>query len=203
MKIETLIRYTAISAIATALLLALGGLSTLGPDGGLGSPLAPALYYLGLVLIVPSYMGLYAAQAIELQRLGFIGFVLGILGAILYSAPVYVLFAGTSGVQTWHDVWFFAMGRGLLLPVGPTLFLVGSILFGIAIRRAGLLPAWSGVLLAAGSFLWLLAFWLSALSPLIGALLPLGNILSGVGLAWMARSLLAPDRNKVTLATTS
>lgn len=203
MKIETLLRYTAISAIITALLLALGGLSTLGTDGGLGSPLAPALYYLGLVLIVPSYMGLYAAQAAHVGRLGFVGFVLGILGAILYSAPVYVLFAGTSGVQTWHDVWFFAMGRGLLLPVGPTLFLVGSILFGIAIRRTGLLPAWSGTLLALGSFLWLLAFWLSALSPIIGAFLPLGNVLSGAGLIWMARALLAAGSSKLRLATSS
>lgn len=159
------------------------------PDGELSNPVAPTLYYAGLILAVPAYITLYSAQSQSVGKLGFAGFVMTVFGSIIYSGPIFVLLAGTSGVATWHDVWGFAMGN--VLPLGATIFLLGSILFGIATRRANAIPRHAGLLLSIGATIWLVAFYIP-----VPFSLSIANVLTAAALIWMGASLY--PRNQIT-----
>lgn len=188
MSTQTLNRWGAIVTILTAAMFVAAAIALIViPDGGLSNPLAPTLYYIGLILIVPAYMALYAAQSQSAGKLGFAGWVMSVIGSIVYSGPIFVLMAGTSGVSTWHDLWGFSMGN--VLPLGASTLLIGSIMFGIATRRARVFPRNAGLLLAVGSFLWLIAFYLP-----IPFLLSLANLLIAAALAWMGVILFPKER---------
>lgn len=164
--------------VLTAILFGVGGaLVALQADGGLGNIAAPILYYLGLVLSTPAFTALYGVQARQTGRMGLVGYALAVIGAILYSAPAFVLVAGAAGVAEWHSIWGFAMGNVLL--IGPGLFFLGSILLGVATRRAGVLPGWAGLLLAIGSATWLIAYY-----PSLPLVLVVANLVAGAGMAW-------------------
>ena len=183
MSTQTLYRWGAISIIVTALLFAAAAIAVIViPDGGLSNPVAPTLYYAGLILAVPAYITLYSAQSQSVGKLGFAGFVMTVFGSIMYSGPIFVLLAGTSGVATWHDVWGFAMGN--VLPLGATIFLIGSILFGIATRRANVFPRNAGLLLSIGAAIWLVVFYIP-----VPFSLSIANILTAAALIWMGASL--------------
>jgi hypothetical protein len=190
MTIQSLNRWGAAAVIAASLLFAASAIAViLVPDGGLANPVAPTLYYAGLILAVPSYIALYAAQAATAGKLGFAGLAMSVIGSIMYSGPVFVLMAGTSGVATWHDVWGFAMRS--VLPLGASIFLFGSTLFGVATTRAGVFPRQSGWLLAVGSFLWLIVFY----TP-VPFLLSIANLMAAGALAWMAFHLYPRTRTE-------
>ncbi|HSL45563.1 MAG TPA: hypothetical protein VK897_19160, partial [Anaerolineales bacterium] len=127
------------------------------------------------------------AQSQAAGKLGFAGFVMSVIGSIMYSGPIFVLMAGTSGVATWHDLWGFSMGN--VLPLGASIFLIGSTMFGMASMRAGAFPHYAGLLLAIGSFLWLIAFYIP-----VPFLLSLANLLSAAALAWMGWTLLPREQ---------
>lgn len=179
MSTQNLFRWGGLALILTAVLFVIGGiLAALDPEGGLSSPVVPLLYYLGTILAVPASIALYAAQRQQSGVLGFAGFLLAMFGAVLYSGPQIALVAGTSGAAGWHDVWGFAMGNVLL--IGPAAFFIGLILLGLATGRGGVLPRWSGLLLAIGAFIWLVAYFLS----FVPGLLTVASIITGAGLAW-------------------
>lgn len=183
MSTQTLYRWGALTTIVTALLFVAAAVALIViPNGGLANPIAPTLYYLGLILTVPTYITIFAAQSQAAGKLGFAGFVLSVIGSILYSGPIFVLMAGISGVATWHDMWGFAMGN--ILPLGASIFLIGSILFGVATRRANVFPRNAGLLLTIGSSLWLVAFYLP-----VPFLLSVANLLGAAGLAWLGVSV--------------
>ena len=183
MSTQSLYRWGAATTIGAALLLVAAAIAlVVVPDGGLANPVAPTLFYTSLILTAPAYFTIYTAQAPAAGKLGFAGFVMSLIGSIMYSGPVFVLMAGTSGVATWHDTWGYAMGN--VLPLGASLFLIGSTMFGIATRRAGVFSRQAGLLLAVGSFLWLVAFYVAPF------LLPIANLLNAAALFWLGIGLL-------------
>ena len=184
MSAETLNRWGAMATIATALLLLAAAVAMLVvPEGGLASPIPSALYYLALVLAVPAYMTIYLNQSRTAGKLGFAGFAMSVIGSILYSGPAFVLLAGTSGVATWHDLWGFAMGN--VLPLGASLFLIGSTMLGVASIRANVFPRNAGRLLTIGSVLWLIVFYIP-----IPFMLSLANLLNAVAFFRMGVTIL-------------
>lgn len=198
MSTQTLYRWGALSVILTALLFAAAAIAVIVvPDGGLSNPVAPILYYAGLILAVPAYLTLYSAQSQYAGKLGFTGFVMAVVGSIMYSGPAFVLIAGTSGVATWHDVWGFAMGN--VLPLGATIFLIGSILFGIATRRANVFSRNAGLLLIMGASVWLIAFFTA-----LPFSLSIANVLTASALSWMGTSLYSRNQpNTVQIRQTA
>jgi hypothetical protein len=65
------------------------------------------------------------------------------------------------------------------------LFMIGYILFGIAMIRTAILPRWSGVLVAVGAPAHLLGFGIAHLfSTAAWAIAILGSVSLGAGLAW-------------------
>jgi hypothetical protein len=179
-------RMGSIVMLVNALLLIAAGIAVvLDPNGGLTTPTAPLLYYVALMCAVFSGLALFARLGSKAGRTGAIGFLLATVGAVLYSAPAYVLVAGTSGIAAWHDLWAFAMGN--VLPLGALLFFVGWILLGVACARSGILPRGSGWLITAGYAVWLVAFF-----P-VSALLPIANWICGIGLGWAGLAMLAKE----------
>jgi hypothetical protein len=184
MSIHSLSRWGSVALIVTAVLFAVGGiLVAVLPGGGLASPTAPLIYYLGTLTAVPAVIALYAAQRQQSGKVGFAGFLLGLVGAVMYSGPEFALLAGTAGAAGWHDVWGFAMGNILL--IGPPAFFIGLGLLGIAATRGPVFPRWAGILLATGSFLWLIAFLLS----MVPGLLTVANLIGSAGMAWIGWTL--------------
>jgi hypothetical protein len=179
---QVLSRWEGLVIIAAALLFAVGSvLLVVLPTG---HPVGALLHFIGFVLAAPAYMALYAVQSRQSGKLGFAGFVLGVIGAVLYAVPVFLVFAGSSGVETWHDSYLFASP---LLVIGALAFLIGSILLGIVTMRAQVLPRWAGLLLALGYFLWLIAFWVAPAA----FLLQVGTVVGGIGLIWMGWTIFA------------
>ncbi|HSJ56772.1 MAG TPA: hypothetical protein VLC95_06310, partial [Anaerolineae bacterium] len=184
MSVATLLRLGGLVLILTAVLFAAGGvLAAVVPEGGLATPTVPLLYYLGTISAVLGVIALYTVLREQSGRLGFTGMVLATVGAVLYSGPLLSLLAGTSGATAWHEVWAFAMGNVLL--AGPTAFFVGLILLGIATWRGRQLSRGSGLVLAVGAFVWLVAYFLSV----VPGLLTVASLVTAAGLAWMGAAL--------------
>lgn len=181
MSVQTLYRWGGIASLTTAVILVIAAVAVATQP--LSSPLPALMYFVGLVVVVFALTAVYVIQAQQAGKLGLAGFVLSVIGAMLYSAPVYTLIAGSQGVAAWHDIWGFAMGN--VLPVGASILLLGMIMLGAVTFRAAVFPRWSGALLAIGALLWLIAFWLTAAA----ALLPVGSLVIGLGLAWMGWTL--------------
>ena len=186
MSKQTLSRSGALLLFLTALLFALGAILLVAqPNGGFGTLGSALLYYVGFIAAVPAMTALYAAQWQVAGRVGLAGYLLSVMGAVMYSAPEFALVAGLRGAAGWHDVWAVAMSSIPILLIGPPAFFLGMILLGATTMRAPVLPRYAGLLLAIGAFLWLVAFFLSVVPLLLVA----GNILSGVGLVWLGRAL--------------
>ncbi|WP_276352995.1 hypothetical protein [Cohnella caldifontis] len=149
-------------------------------------------------------MGVYARQVKEAGWLGLIGFLLMILWFVLTSAATFVEafvlplltadapkfvegFLGlSSGAGSEIDLGPLA-GAGVLSAVS---YLLGGLLFGIALIRARILSRWAAGLLAVG-----------AVASLAAALLPheLGRIMAvpvGAALAWLGCSLWSERKGK-------
>lgn len=140
------------------------------------------VYFLGLMLMQLGLVGILAAQLRQAGRLGVAGF----LGAFLGTAMILMegrehLFSPTFGdTEHTHGLWELVLASAV--------FSVGFIALGVAVRRARVLPAWAGVLLAVGGPV-------VAFSPPIGlqAVTIAGSLLLGGGLAWIGWRLWAGD----------
>jgi hypothetical protein len=195
MSTQSLYRLGGMASLITAVILIIAAVAVATQPQ---SSILPALmYFTGLVVTVFALTAIYVIQAQRAGRLGLVGFVLSVVGAMLYSAPIYALIAGTQGVTAWHDIWGFAMGN--VLPVGASTLLLGMIMLGAATFRAGVFPRWSGALLAIGAVLWLIAFWLTAAAPL----LPVGSLVISLSLAWIGWTLVSGASKQVVGVSTA
>jgi hypothetical protein len=155
--------------------------------------------------------GLYARQAERAGWLGLAGYLLFSLWLVLmmgfFFVEIFVLPVLATVAPTFA-MGFLGMFNGSAseidlgaLPMvwqlsGP-IYILGGLLFGIATFRAGILPRWAGVLLAAGT----------AIAPL-AALLPLEHqpkvaVPVGLALIWLGYSLVSErPRAATSLAAT-
>ncbi len=195
MSKENMVRWSGFSLILAGLLVALATLihpsketaqSILAQETRLIA--GHWLFTLYCVFFLLGLPGLYAANARQLGRLGLVGFLLLFAGTVLFAvsddygfnAPVLARMAP----QTLDALNTYPSNEamnGLFV----VLQLVGFPLFGIALRRARDLPAWSGILIAVGWPLFIIAsgLALTVFEPLWN-LAVLGTFLLGVGLAW-------------------
>jgi hypothetical protein len=164
--------------------------------------IACAMSFFGLLGMV----GLYARQAQKVGWLGLAGFVLFslwlviIMGFSFVEAFVLPRVAATDPafVRGWLGMFTGSAGKADLgaLPTlwtlsGP-LYMLGGLLFGIATFRAGILPRWSGALLAVGTLL----------APVAGLLpnasQPKVAVPVGIALAWMGYALWSERRPELS-----
>ncbi|SRR5579875_11227 len=142
---------------------------------------------IGLLLIVLGLPALYARQSPQAGRFGAFGFVLFFVASIV--------FAGSSGLTDLVLLpWINHLAPSALdnpplafilyFLIAKALVLVGSVVFGIALLRAGVFSKASAILLLAGSVLFVVGGRVPYLSYI-------GEALFFVALIWLGATLLA------------
>src|SRR5215212_5826028 len=149
---------------------------------------AHVAYTLSWLLVLLGLPGLYAAQGGRMGRLGLPGFLTAFTGTYLiavtgnfgFLAPV--LAKNSPGVlDTLNQYPPVVVVNGL----AAILFMIGYVLFGVAMIRTAALPRWSGVLVAVGAPAHLLGFGIAQLVSTGAWLIAiLGSASLGAGLVW-------------------
>ena len=146
------------------------------------------LYTLAWLLVLLGLPGLYASQRRSMGRLGLAGFLTAFSGTYLiavtgnfgFFAPVMAKVAPATldAIGQYSPV---VVINGL----AAILFMIGYLLFGIAMAKTATLPRLSGVLVAVGAPAHLLGFGVAQLvSTAAWSVAVLGSVSLGAGLAW-------------------
>src|SRR5215211_7107528 len=154
----------------------------------LGSILGTILAIFGVIAL-----GAYLASS-RSGRLALLAMVLSVAGSCLILtifgfstiiSPVIgqLYLAGQPGVMKVNEAIFSSPAFGFLVLPGLLLYLVGTILFGVAIWRSGTLPKWAGVLYAPTGLL-------IAAGVQIGVAPTLGSAMVVVAGGWIAWSVM-------------
>jgi hypothetical protein len=168
---------------------------------------AHVAYTVAWLLVLLGLPGLYAAQRGQMGPLGLVGFLTAFSGTYLiavtgnfgFLAPVLAKHspAVLDSISQYSPVVII---NGL----AAILFMIGYVLFGIAMIRTVTLPRWCGVLVAVGAPAHLLGFGIAQLvTTAAWPIAILGSVCLGVGLGWAgyrlwqtptARDVVASDR---------
>jgi hypothetical protein len=146
------------------------------------------LYTLAWLLVLLGLPGLYASQRGSMGRLGLAGFLVAFSGTYLiavggnfgFFAPVLAKDA-PAVLDAIAQYWPVAVLNGL----AAIAFMIGYILFGIAMIRTATLSRWAGILVAVGAPAHLLGLGISLLvSTAAWPVAILGSVSLGLGLGW-------------------
>ncbi len=149
---------------------------------------AHVAYTLSWLLVLLGLPGLYAAQAGRMGRLGLAGFLTAFSGTYLiavtgnfgFLAPV--LAANSPAVLDAINQYPPVVAINALAAVA---FMIGYVLFGIAMTRTPSLPRLAGILVAVGAPTHLLGFGVAQLvSPSLWLIAVVGSVILAAGLAW-------------------
>jgi hypothetical protein len=149
---------------------------------------AHVVYTLAWLVVLLGLPGLYAAQRGQMGRLGLAGFLTAFTGTYLiavtgnfgFLAPVLAKQspAVLDSINQYMPVVIINGSAAIL-------FMIGYVLFGVAMIRTAALPRWSGVLVAVGAPAHLIGFGVSQLvSTAAWSIAILGSVSLGAGLAW-------------------
>jgi hypothetical protein len=194
-RLENLLRWCGLALIAGGVLMVVATL--LHPSRETATTIvaseprlvaAHVVYTIAWLLVLLGLPGLYAAQRSGLGRLGLAGFLTAFTGTYLiavtgnfgFLAPVLAKHspAVLDSINQYSPVVII---NGL----AAILFMIGYVLFGVAMIRTATLPRWSGVLVAVGAPAHLIGFGVSQLvSTAAWPIAILGSVCLGIGLAW-------------------
>jgi hypothetical protein len=149
---------------------------------------AHVAYTFAWLLVLLGLPGFYAAQRGGMGRLGLVGFLTAFSGTYLiavtgnfgFLAPVLAKQspAVLDSINQYSPV---VIVNGL----AALLFMIGYLLFGVAMIRTSTLPRWAGVLVAVGAPAHLLGFGIAQLvTTAAWPIAILGSVCLGAGLAW-------------------
>jgi hypothetical protein len=168
---------------------------------------AHALWTLSWLLVLLGLPGLYAAQRGGMGRLGLAGLLVAMFGTYLIAVTGYFGFlAPVLAKESPAALDATSEYTPLLVPNALAFlgFMVGYVLFGIAMARTAALPRLSGVLVAVGAPLHLLGFGIAQfVSTAVWAVAVLGAISLGAGLAWAGLRLWRSSADSVSLSSFS
>jgi hypothetical protein len=149
---------------------------------------AHVLFTLSSLLVLLGLPGLYGTESARMGRLGLAGFLVAFTGTTLvtvsgnfgFLAPV--LAAESPATIDAINVYPPVVALDAVAFGG---FVVGFVLFGMAMARTATLPRFSGLLVAVGAPIQVFGFALGqTVSPALWSLAILGSVALGVGLAW-------------------
>jgi hypothetical protein len=149
---------------------------------------AHALFTLSYLLVLLGLPGLYGAASARMGRLGLVGFLAAFTGTMLiavsgnfgFLAPV----LAAESPQTIDAINRY-LPEVALNAVAFGGFVVGFVLFGVAMAKTASFPRPSGVLVAVGAPSQLGGFALAQFaSPALWTIAVLGSVALGAGLAW-------------------
>jgi hypothetical protein len=149
---------------------------------------AHVLFTLSYLLILLGLPGLYGAASATMGRLGLVGFLLAFLGTMLIAVSGnFGFLAPVLAAQSPRTI--DAINRyppeAALNAVAFAGFVVGFVIFGVAMAKTASFPRPSGVLVAVGTLTQVVGFALAQLvSPALWTVAVLGSVALGAGLAW-------------------
>ena len=140
-----------------------------------------ALYPLAAILLLGGLLGLYVHQSEAAGTLGFIGFLLAFFGtAMVVGLGWAQLFVAPNVAEVAPESldasFFWPSGLSLAVTIAP--WALGLLLFGLATLRARVYPRAAAIILIVGAVIVVLP-------------LPLNNVVSGIGGAWLGFVLFA------------
>jgi hypothetical protein len=149
---------------------------------------AHVVYTLAWLLVLLGLPGLYAAQRSGMGRLGLAGlltafsgtYLIAVTGNFGFLAPILAK-QSPAVLDSISQYLPVVIVNGL----AAILFMIGYVLFGVAMIRTATLPRWAGVLVAVGAPAHLLGFGIAQLvSTAAWPIAILGSVSLGAGLAW-------------------
>ncbi len=170
---------------------------------------AHVAYTVAWLLVLLGLPGLYAAQRGQMGPLGLVGFLTAFAGTYLiavtgnfgFLAP-FLAKQSPAVLDSINQYVPVVLINGL----AAILFMIGYVLFGVAMIRTSTVPRWSGVLVAVGAPAHLLGFGIAQLvSTAAWPIAILGSVSLGAGLAWAgyrlwhapaASGVLLPDKSR-------
>ena len=207
MSSANLIRWSGLISVLAGVLYAVGALlHPVGEDLGAvtSSNWIPAhlVYWVSIILMHLSLVGLYARQMKETGWLGLVGFILAFIGtALVGSILLYVSTTLPLIADEAQEIFDQAAAPPtfmlLLFVLG---FGVGWTLIGVATMRAGVLPRWSGLLLIIGVMLFAISEAVPFEDTLAHLLVTVGDITFGLGLIWIGYALWSDGADSVQYA---
>jgi hypothetical protein len=143
---------------------------------------------LNAIALILTITLLYTAQADRSGGLGLAGFFCTHLGSTLMVITAYLIFGQLAGqiadnralMASWVEI---PVGR-----YGSYMVMLGTLLFGFSVIRAGVFPGWTGWLVVIGLAL-LLPSQFQTQDYLFSVFWAIGATLEGVGLGWMGWAL--------------
>jgi hypothetical protein len=199
-SLATLWRWSGLGLVAGGLLLAVA--TALHPSRETTATILQAevrlvaahvLFTLSSLLVLLGLPGLYGAESVRMGRLGLTGFLLAFTGTTLiavsgnfgFIAPV--LAAESPATIDAINLYPPVVALNAVAFAG---FVVGFVLFGIAMTRTATLPRSSGLLVAVGAPAQVVGFALAqTVSPALWTVAILGSLALGAGLAWSGYQL--------------
>jgi hypothetical protein len=194
-SLAALLRWSGLALIAGGLLMAVA--TALHPSRETTATILQAevrlvaahvLFTLSSLLVLLGLPGLYGTESARMGRLGLAGFLVAFTGTTLvtvsgnfgFLAPV--LAAESPATIDAINVYPPVVALDAVAFGG---FVVGFVLFGLAMARTATLPRFSGLLVAVGAPIQVFGFALGqTVSPALWSLAILGSVALGVGLAW-------------------
>jgi hypothetical protein len=149
---------------------------------------AHVLFTLSSVMVLLGLPGFYGAESVRMGRLGLAGFLVAFTGTTLFAvggnfgfiAPV--LATESPATIDAISVYLPVVALNGVAFLG---FVVGFVMFGMAMAKTATLPRSSGILVAVGAPSQVFGFALGQfVSPALWAVAILGSVALGVGLAW-------------------
>jgi MFS family permease len=146
------------------------------------------LFTLSSLLVLLGLPGLYGAHSARMGRLGLVGFVLAFTGTMLIAVSGnFGFLAPVLAAQSPATI--DAINRyppeAALNAVAFGGFVVGFIIFGVAMAKTATFPRLSGIVVAVGAPSQVVGFALAQfVSPALWAVAVLGSAALGAGLAW-------------------
>jgi hypothetical protein len=199
-SLATLSRWSGLALVAGGLLLAVA--TALHPSRETTSTILQAevrlvaahvLFTLASLLVLLGLPGLYGAESVRMGRLGLTGFLLAFTGTTLiavsgnfgFIAPV--LAAESPATIDAINLYPPVVALNAVAFGG---FVVGFVLFGVAMAKSTSLPRSSGLLVAVGAPAQVVGFALAqTVSPALWTVAILGSLALGAGLAWSGYQL--------------
>ena len=199
-SLATLWRWSGLGLVAGGLLLAVATAlhpsretTATIPQAEVRLVAAHVLFTLSSLLVLLGLPGLYGAESVRMGRLGLTGFLLAFTGTTLiavsgnfgFIAPV--LAAESPATIDAINLYPPVVALNAVAFAG---FVVGFVLFGIAMTRTATLPRSSGLLVAVGAPAQVVGFALAqTVSPALWTVAILGSLALGAGLAWSGYQL--------------
>lgn len=179
------VKFGGLSAVSGGILLALGHVLNGYLNNGENTLVGQTFVFTAHLLLIFSFIGIYNKHSLTLGNLGNIGTILSIIGSIIVCSIVFVEISQTSNVDTSQI--FNAPVVNIIHSFGPLFFVLGLILFSIAVLRIKDKSKWAGALLLIGNFIFIAGSF-SAGTSLFTSIF--GSLFTASGFIWLGSSLI-------------